>query len=187
MGAKKHEDDFIIPMYFDPKRVGEALYEVSNDVLQTKKHEVASKWYTGYDDTDFFTWQDLSGNFIKAQLTYCGQVFEWNLVTGVKTGVLIEEESPEKGIKASEIIQYDTQVAGHTKQNAVDLIRHLINMPEEDRLKLIENIESNRTIDSMSQEEFWLKYGHSDVKYSKSKFLLGWRILVHQIRQFFKR
>ena len=60
MGAKKHEDDFIIPMYFDPKRVGEALYEVSNDVLQTKKHEVASKWYTGYDDTDFFTWQDLS-------------------------------------------------------------------------------------------------------------------------------
>jgi hypothetical protein len=100
---------------------------------------------------------------------------------------LIEEESPEHGIKASEIIQYDNEIANHTRQNAVELIRHLINMPEKDREQLIENIETNRTIDSMSQEEFWFKYGYTDVKYSKSKFLLGWRILVHHIRQFFKR
>lgn len=180
-------DEFDVPLYFDAKVLGKGLHEVSNEILKTEKSDVKSRWFTGEDGADFFTWQDLSGNFIKAQFTYCGQVFEWNVVSGVRTGVIVEEEPVEVGIKSSEVIRYDSEKMDQTVQDAVALIGHLVAMEEIERDDLLKSIHSNKTIDSMSHEEFWSKYGYGDVKYSKSKSLLGLRILWYHIRKFFHK
>lgn len=184
MSAENYEFD--VPMYFDAKMVARSLYEVSNEVLKTKKTDVQSRWFTGDDGADVFTWQDLSGNYIKAQITYCGQVFEWNVVSGVRTGVIVEEESTEEGIKASEVIQYDSKLMIPTVNDSISLINHISLFDDAEKDSLLANINSNKTIDSMSHEEFWGKYGFDDVKYSKSKSLLGLRILWHHLKNIFK-
>lgn len=179
---------FDVPLYFDPKRAGESLVEVSNDVLQTKKHKVASRWFQGEAGTDLFTWQDLNGNFIKVQLTYCGQIFEWNIVNGVRTGVIVEEDASEEvGVKGSEVIQFDDSVVEPTVAMAMDLFKNVAVVEESFIEDLLQIVKSNKTIDSMSQEDFWKTYGYSDVKYSNSKSLLGLRILWYHIRKFFHK
>ncbi|MFK8138434.1 MAG: hypothetical protein AB8E15_08745 [Bdellovibrionales bacterium] len=184
MSDKKLVDE--TPIYFDPSRAGKSLYEVKQDVLNSKTKKVVSRWYTGYRETDFFTWEDLEGHIVKAQLTYCGQVFEWNIVEGNKSGfVLVEEDQDDSKnkINTSELIQYDSSLNQHAFQTAVELIESLQNIDEAQKTQLLSLIQKNITIDNMGQKDFWDHYGYSGVSYSPSKIWMGFHILGYYFKK----
>ena len=77
---------------FDPVMAAQSFFQVSDEVLKTDKQDVMSRWYGGFEGVDFFTWSDQKGNFIKLQLNFCGQIFEWNIVHGIRTGFVAMDE-----------------------------------------------------------------------------------------------
>lgn len=183
MSAKREIQS--IPLYFDPKRIAAGLYQVSEQAMQTKSMELRTYWYTGPDQLDIFLWEDLGGNLIKQQITYCGQVVEWNIVDGIKTGVVIEEESFEPGIKASELINYDTIMISSSLQQAIQLVEFIEILSEKRKNEILNNLNGNSTIDSMSHEEFWQKFGNKDIAYSKSKTWMGFKIVWYYFKKIF--
>ncbi|MAF91572.1 MAG: hypothetical protein VX583_11730 [Bdellovibrionota bacterium] len=171
---------------FDPVMAAQSFFQVSDEVLKTDKQDVMSRWYGGFEGVDFFTWSDQKGNFIKLQLNFCGQIFEWNIVHGIRTGFVAMDEEPAHFHK-TESIQYDETAQSPFIDTAVIFIKNMNCLSPEEKQEMLKNIKGNTNIDNMSGEGFWEKFGYPEVKYSESKSLMGFKILWHNVKSFFKK
>lgn len=112
------------PLFFDAAELGKSLKEVGVDYLKVESRDVKTRWFHGPHDVDLFIWVDSKERIIKQQVSFCGQIVEWNVLEGVKTGVVIEHEMEDNKIKASEIVKFDERPIARAVQLAVDLVRH---------------------------------------------------------------
>ncbi|MBX9769202.1 MAG: hypothetical protein K2X47_18140, partial [Bdellovibrionales bacterium] len=108
MSAKPQED--FLPVYSSPQWVGKSLREVGRDFLSADSQTVTSRWFHGAQESDLFIWVDGSSRLIKGQLTFCGAVVEWNVMEGLRTGLIVEEE--HQNLNPSEVIQFDRNPDG---------------------------------------------------------------------------
>ena len=117
-------EDF--PRTFEPGRAGKSLREMGRDYLKVESRDVTSRWYHGVEDVDLFIWTDEHDQVIKQQLSFCGQVVEWNVLDGIKTGVEIEEEltveNPE--LNASKTIRFDRKPQRDAVIVAVEVVEN---------------------------------------------------------------
>ncbi len=111
--------------FFDPKKVGEDLSEVALELISVEDQEIQSRWFHGQSDTDLFIWSDLNGRVIKQQISFYGQVVEWNFVDGVRTGYIVEDEVESQAINASETVHFDKEPQATTVEMAVQIIEHV--------------------------------------------------------------
>ena len=149
--------------FFNPKRIGASLKEVSKDYIQTESQDVISRWLHSEQDADLFLWIDEKKNIIKQQLSFHGQVVEWNLIEGVKTGFIFEDDSKtDEGqsptMDASELIRYDESPQGNTLQQAFELIRHIEALTDIERKKIQDNFKKDPSLGNISPEAFLEKY-----------------------------
>ncbi len=78
------------------KEIARNLREVAVDVIETEGTSIVSRWFHAADDVDLLIWTDDEKTIIKYQVSLFGQVVEWNMFDGVKTGVIIEIEEKRK-------------------------------------------------------------------------------------------
>jgi len=115
------------------KTMAENIAFVSFDVIQFRDNEMRSHWYR-YREIDLYYFQTLNGDLAKLHISIFGQVIEWNQLDGIRTGLLIEEES-EAGV--SEIVQYDARTNRASVEQALEVLRHAVKIEAPQRAKLI--------------------------------------------------
>lgn len=129
-------DPIAFPRFFDPADLGRSLQEVATDVIATTHHDVISRWFHSAKDADLFLWFEReSGELIKQQLSFYGQVVEWNCVEGLRTGLLIETETGR--VKRSEIVRFDRQAQMGPVRQAVQLLAHVVALEAKERDAII--------------------------------------------------
>ena len=176
------------PKYFNPEELGRSLKEVATDVIKSSGHNVVSRWFHSSKDADLFIWMDLHRNILKQQLSYYGQVVEWNAVEGVRTGHVVIEES-EAGEKShgSEFLHFDQKPLGTSIDQALRLLDCITALNEEERKVLRDNFLRLGASQTMPPEELIRRFG--GIFGSESAISLRypwWRRIVSRISRWLK-
>ena len=150
------EDEKIAPIPLRSKQIGQSLIQHAVEVITENKHEILSTWYKGFGeaDVDLYIWSDKKKNIIKQQINFYGQVVEWNIVEGLKTGVFLDHDISED----SGFIKYDFEKQNLNISQAVDIIKNMENLSETVKRELIFNFEEEPTIKNMNPKDFIKKY-----------------------------
>ncbi|MDZ4660582.1 MAG: hypothetical protein SGJ18_03065, partial [Pseudomonadota bacterium] len=129
-------------------------------------------------------------NIIKQQVNLFGQVIEWNIVEGLKTGFVIEtEDSQEVDTEASlqkesklkpNVICYDSSPSQHSIHQAVDVVRFAGPLHQFDKDVVISNFLEAPKIASMDPKVFFETFG------TKSNFGTKLTFFIKILRRFFK-
>ena len=147
------------PRFFNAEELGRSLKEVATDVIATSNDQkVISRWFHSSKDTDLFIWLDHQQNVIKQQLTFFGQVVEWNVIEGVKTGLIVEDETPPK-VKATEIIQFDSSPQKAPIEQARELLNFITALNDDERLMLSTNFTGIGRNQAIDPQEFVDRFG----------------------------
>lgn len=150
-----------IPVYLDIREAGLSLEEVAVDLIRTDDQELTSHWYHSPLDVDLYVWMDAKKNVIKQQISILGQICEWNLIDGVKTGYVLEDEKDDS--EATTSISYDMEIQKTSLNQTVELLFYAEVLPQAFRNILIQNFAKNPVIDKMAPEEVLSRYGDKPV------------------------
>ncbi|MCB0392098.1 MAG: hypothetical protein KDD58_12455 [Bdellovibrionales bacterium] len=162
--AKQH------PLFFDIKEAGASMEEVAVDVIKSEGQNLTSYWYHSPLDVDLYVWFDEKKNIIKQQVSICGQICEWNIVDGVRTGYIFETEAENSDEEST--IHYDLAMHKTSLNQAVELLRFAESLNSNTIEKLIYNFERNPMVDSIDPKELLSQYGNTakDLKGSLALF-----------------
>ena len=151
----------VVPGFISPQKIGETLQEVSAEVLETESEPLMTRWFHSDQDVDVFYWVDSRSNVIKQQVSLFGQVVEWNILEGVRTGLRIEVEESGK-TEAVTGMHYDQAPLKYAIGQAIGLLSHAHRIHEKDRNALVANFEQNPTMEKMDVKEFYQRFGKTD-------------------------
>ena len=159
-----------LPLFFDVKEAGSSIEEVAIDVVKSEGQNLTSHWYHSPLDVDVYIWFDDKKNIIKQQVSICGQICEWNIVDGVRTGFVMEAEEENEEDKSS--ILYDKKMQKTSLRQAIELLNFAEALPMGSKEKLIDNFEKNPMVDNLDPKELLAQYGDKalDLKGSLAKF-----------------
>lgn len=146
-------DDRKVPAFFNPINIGRDFREVSVDHLQVESQSIQTRWFHGQHDADLFIWLNEKGHIIKQQVSFCGQIVEWNCIDGLKTGVVIEEEVEDKR-NASEVIRFDPLPHSASIRIAVDVLQNIAALEGHVRSALIQNLRKPPPMSSLVSSLF---------------------------------
>lgn len=150
----------MFPHFFDPHELGKTLKEVATDVIKAGEYEVISRWFHSAKDADLFIWLDTKQNIIKQQVTFYGQVVEWNVIEGVRTGMIVEEESGTgRRRKASQIMQFDARAQQAPIEQALKLLEHITGLNDLERQSLKKNFKRPPGQSDLDPAEFVRQFG----------------------------
>ncbi len=145
---------------FDAEQIGRSLREVAVDVIETEGSTILSRWFHSKHDVELFLWVDGDKNVIKHQVTFYGQVVEWNVFEGVKTGVVIEEEGPTGDDESvRETLQFDAQPESAAINRALLVLNNVSVLPDADRRRICDNLKFRVRGEPNSDDEFIRRYG----------------------------
>ena len=144
------------PYSYDFKKLGQKLQEISADYIKTERQNIRSRWFHA-DHVDLYVWQDENSNIIKQQISFYGLIVEWNLVDGVRTGMVVEEESQDGSRYTNEIIRFDEFANSLATGQAIEIIEFTEVIKEDLRKTLIHNFHHSPTLDTMSSKD-WKKF-----------------------------
>lgn len=145
--------DLSYPRFFNAAELGKSLKEVATDYIATGSQKIITRWFHSSKDADLYIWLDTNQNIIKQQISFYGQVVEWNVIEGLRTGVLVEFE--ENGsVAPSEVIQFDSKPQVRPVEQAVSLLGHVAGLNEPELTALLDNFNSARTGINLPDAEF---------------------------------
>jgi hypothetical protein len=145
------------PRFFNPQELGKSLKEVATDFVANTHKNIISRWFHSAKDADLFIWLDSNQNIIKQQLSFYGQVVEWNVVEGVKTGLIVETEVQTK-MNSSEVVRFDTKPQKGPVEQALALLDHITALKDGERQALVVNFKSEGGT-TMPPEMFLERFG----------------------------
>lgn len=157
--SDQSKENLTFPRFFNAQELGDSLKEVATDLLSTTHQEVVSRWFHSTKDADLYIWLDKSQNILKQQLSFYGQVVEWNIIEGVKTGLIIEDENRGSGMRASEIVQFDSHPQKPPLDQAIELLTHMTALNEDERRELVANFIKSPMSATMDPQEFIDRFG----------------------------
>ena len=131
-----------LPRVFNAEEMGLSLKEVAVDILDADGNQIVSRWFHSSQDVDLFIWMDEQQNMLKHQVSFLGQVVEWNVLEGVKTGLIVEtviQGSEEPG----EVIRFDSTPLSPTVQQAISVLRNVVVLDDDDRATIIGNLRTS--------------------------------------------
>lgn len=168
-----------VPTYFNPKIIGESLLEMDLNFIQTENDKIVSRWYHGPTDTDLMFWFDSRQNLIKLQILFCGQVVEWNILDGLRTGYVVEEELDPNDSTTSHKIVYDLKINSASVQQTAEIIQNVSLLDEKNRSVAIEHLKNPFKLSQMNVEDIVLKYSNhlaqQDVKTFWKRLKSAWK------------
>jgi hypothetical protein len=157
------------PTIYRPDLIGPTLSEVDPALLRSESNSASIRWFHSPREVDLFVWSDQRGNLVKQQLAFWGAVVEWNLLDGIKTGVIVEDDR-KKTYTASELVQFDSELSSNLLKQALDIISFIESLDLPTRQRLIRNFTDSPSIGTLKAEEFFNRFG------SDKLLILGARI-----------
>jgi hypothetical protein len=132
----------VLPTYLNLQKIGASLKEVGSDYLKVESREVETKWFRDTSgEIDVFIWFNKEKKIIKQQVCIMGQIAEWNMVEGNKTGMLIEDEINKEDVKdqqtASERIVFDNVVQVSTLLTSISMVKNMDCLEEDLKRKVV--------------------------------------------------
>lgn len=124
------------PLFLDLVKVGSALKEVGVDYQEIESRQVETRWFRDQlSETDVFVWMNKDRKMIKQQVSVMGLLTEWNVLDGVRTGVILE----------SELCAQDLMQSGLTPDNTASESIHFDKNPQQRTLDISISILKNMT------------------------------------------
>jgi hypothetical protein len=123
---------------FNAQDIGSSLQEVAADYIKTEDNEIESHWYHSQKDADLYYWRDNKKNIIKQQVSFLGQIIEWNILDGVRTGVVVEDETSQS-MGCSPLVHYDKSPSPSTLGQCVDIVAHIPKLPASEKQQIMNN------------------------------------------------
>lgn len=142
-----------VVQYFNIRELGATLYEVAVETIDVGHQSLRHHCYHSSLDADLLLWIDQSNNIIKQQAIIYGQIVEWNLVEGLRTGFILEDDSTK------EDICYDREVQNTSFIQAIEFVDHMECIDEELKNRIYKNFIEAPVMKSMSDQEFIVRYG----------------------------
>ncbi len=175
------------PQLYQPQEIGKSLIEVGVDLIQSEGRCVLSRWFHSTQDVDLFIWQDDRNNIIKQQISMFGQVVEWNIVEGLKTGMIVEESDSDSDqkVKGSELIRYDQSPQGSSLKVSIEVLQHVKGLSASDLQCLLHNFRTGEHMGSLDPRVLVERFGGRDSGLLLEKSILA--SLVHRLSRFFKK
>ena len=122
---------------FNAKEIGASLKEVAVEITQSDGQNIESRWFHSQNDADVFIWKDQNKKLIKHQVTFLGQVVEWDVFDGLKTGVIIDDESSDK-TSGSPLIKFDAELQPQTVWQGIEIMQEMTALKPDDRREIID-------------------------------------------------
>lgn len=141
---------------FDAAVLGKSLKETTVRTVKTNIQDIVTVWCHSQHGVDLYYWKDERNNIIKQQMQFHGQIAEWNVIEGTRTGVVIEDE---QSAQASSHIAYDEPAMGLTIDQIVGILHAAVSLKESERLALIRNFTESRHFGTLSVAEVLSLYG----------------------------
>jgi hypothetical protein len=164
---------------FDADAIGASFRELGVDVVSSEKVEFVSRWFrSARADADLTIWMDQEQRLVKHQISFFGQVVEWNPIHGTRTGVIIEEEMPQGLImknepevsvssrirtenedaagdedRFAEHIHFDEVVQMECVRQAIRLLESVSVLSDIERSQMINNLKESPQADLQSREK----------------------------------
>jgi hypothetical protein len=163
------------PFYLDPVKVGASLIEVGVDYQEIESREVQTRWFRGQaSETDVFVWMNSDLKMIKQQISVMGLVAEWNILDGVRTGMILESELHSKDLMengltpddtASEVIHFDKSTQKRTLEISLSILKNMTCLEPELKALMLKNFNQGVAFEGfperisrvMPQGNLWLK------------------------------
>jgi hypothetical protein len=152
-------------VYFEPAQAGRSLKEVGVDFLDIENQRITSRWFRSGMDVDLFIWLDAQNKVIKQQMSFCGQIVEWNILDGLKTGAVIEEESSETDSNgennSSEVIRFDQKPQAQAIRMALEVIQNMEPLNVEEKNDLLTNFGAHdlpRLLGGLGKGSMWQRF-----------------------------
>jgi hypothetical protein len=137
------------PFFLDPEKVGASLIEVGVDYQEIESREVQTRWFRGQSsETDVFVWMNRDLKMIKQQISVMGLIAEWNILDGVRTGMIMESELSSKDLTengltpdttASEVIQFDKSTQKRTLDISLSILKNMTCLEPELKALMLKN------------------------------------------------
>ena len=169
---------------FDAAALGKTLRETTVRTVKTDIQDITTVWCHSDRGIDLFYWKDERNNIIKQQMQFQGQVAEWNVIEGTRTGVVIEEEKEGRSVAH---ISYDESPMGLTVDQIVHILSQASALRPLERDCLIKNFVESRHFGTLSSKEVLSLYGQPR---TWSNLLMAWWdrfIYSRHFRLYFKR
>lgn len=148
------------PRLFNAADLGGSLKEVATNLMPIGDKRVISRWFHSAKDCDLFLWTDREHKILKQQLSFYGQIVEWNIVEGLKTGLVIEDEGETRGgVASSEFVRFDPSPQPQPIEQALALLRHVTALNEREREALSAKFASREVGTNMPAEEMKARFG----------------------------
>jgi hypothetical protein len=160
-----------VPPFFDAESLGKSLSQVNVDTIQTSSQTVKNHWYHGQIDADLFIWTDEKERIIKQQLICFGQVVEWNVLNGLRTGFIFETELSDS--KNSVSIRFDSKPNQKAVLEAVQVVENVEPLEGSTRIVILEHFKNPHSLSTLSNDEVVKKYGKTGQKKSAWESLVG--------------
>jgi hypothetical protein len=92
----------------DPIVIGKKLREIDPRFVAPDEDGNQARWFQSANACDLFVWHSSEGDLIGAQLFFMGQVVDWSLEHGVRTGMVSASSARSPKYAASELFDLDT-------------------------------------------------------------------------------
>lgn len=133
--------------------------EVATDLINTTQMDVMSRWYHSDLDADLFIWMDAQENIIKQHLSFWGQVVEWNVLDGVKTGLIVEDEIRGTAVGDPESVRFDQTPQKTPLEQAIALVTFMRVLRDSERRQLLNNFQQGSQGENLSSHQFLERFG----------------------------
>lgn len=104
-----------------------AFFEIKQEILQKEDKKLVLRFLMDTkNNITLHSWSDVKGNIERFQLAKPGKIIEWKKSSGLFTGNVEDGESQKPGIKASPLLQFETNENSALIENFAGLIKQAL-------------------------------------------------------------
>jgi hypothetical protein len=144
--------------FFSPQKQGESFREVDVSASSGGTNQVTTRWFHS-DTSDLYIWLDSRGEIVKQQITLNGLTVEWNILDGLRTGIVLEEEILEVKVKPSESVIWDKIPSQAAVNLAMTLLVHMKALEDPVKNKILAQFKKPAAIGHLAADEMARRFG----------------------------
>jgi hypothetical protein len=145
---------------FSAEILGRSLKQMPTKTFKAGVQDVTTNWYHSDRDVDLYIWKDERANIIKQQLQFHGQIVEWNIIEGTRTGLVVENGTDtETDGETKPPVRFDRVRQSYTVEQVVDILRAIQEIADTERASLIKNFAESPNFGDLRPDQVLSLYG----------------------------
>jgi hypothetical protein len=148
---------------FSAEILGKSLKQMPAKTFKAGVQDITTNWYHSDRDVDLYIWRDERANIIKQQLQFHGQIVEWNIIEGTRTGLVVEGGTDGATVNDPKApVRFDPVRQAYTVEQVIEILRAIQEIAEAERTSLIKNFAESPNFADLSPDQVLSLYGRPD-------------------------